>query len=81
MEWVLEWNDGIGKRTLVKIDIEMPQLREGEHLDEARVFIVESLAEGGEIVLGELPVFPLRRFPVIGRHLRRFRPLEVVASA
>ena len=78
---LVEWNDRMRKRTLVKVDVEMSQLREGEHLDQARVFIVESLAEGGEVMFGELPVFPLRRFPVIGRHIRRFRPLKAVASA
>jgi hypothetical protein len=38
----------------------MAQLREGEHLNEAGVFIIESLTEGGEVMFGELPVFPLR---------------------
>jgi hypothetical protein len=47
----------------------MAQLRQGEHLDEARVFIVEALAEAREVVFGELPVLPLRRLPVVGRHL------------
>jgi hypothetical protein len=69
------------ERTLVEVDVEVPQLREGEHLDEARVFIVEALPEGGEVMFGELPVLPLRRFPVIGRHLRRFCPLKAVANA
>ncbi len=46
----------------------MAQLGQREHLDEPRVFLVEAMAQEGELVLGELPVLPLRRFPVVGRH-------------
>ena len=59
----------------------MAQLRQVEHLDEPRVFIVESLAQSREVVLGELPVLALRRFPVIGRHRGRLRPSRAAAGA
>lgn len=59
---------GGGTLTLVEIDVEMAQWWEGEHLDQVWVFVVESLAHRGEFVLGELPMFPLCRFPVVGRH-------------
>ena len=57
-----------GGHTLVEVDVEVAQLGQREHLDEARVFLVEAMAQEGELVLGELPVLPLRRFPVVGRH-------------
>lgn len=58
----------------------MAQLGKREHLDEGRVFIVESLPEGRELVFGELPVLPLRRFPVIGRHLAASCPSRAAAN-
>jgi hypothetical protein len=46
--------------TLVEVDVQMAEGRQGKHLDQGRVLIVESLADGGEVVLGELPVLALR---------------------
>jgi hypothetical protein len=58
----------------------MAQLRQGKHLDEPRVLIVESLAQRHEVVLCELPVLALRRFPVVGRHRGCLRPSRAVAD-
>ena len=59
----------------------MAQLGQREHLDEPRVFLVEAMAQEGELVLGELPVLPLRRFPVVGRHrIEESRGLPVWAG-
>lgn len=46
----------------------MAQLGEGENLDEAGVVVLEPLADVGELIFGELPVFSLGRLPVVGGH-------------
>lgn len=58
--------------TLVEKDVQVPQLRQAETLNEVGVFILKLLAHRRQLLLGELPVFPLGGFPVIGSHdLRR----------
>lgn len=68
--------------TLVEEDVQVPQLRQAETLDEVRIFILKLLAHRGQLFLGELPVFPLGRLPVIGRHLpqRVGKKYELTAS-
>lgn len=55
--------------TLVKVYSHMPRLGQGEHADEVGIVIVELLAHRGQFVFGEQPMAPLRRLPVVGRHL------------
>lgn len=47
----------------------MAELGKREHVDSSRVLLVEALADGGELILGELPKLPLRGLPVVGRHV------------
>lgn len=54
--------------TLVEEDVQMAQLRQAETLHQTRIVIFELLAHRGQLLLGELPVFPLGGFPVVGRH-------------
>ena len=60
--------DGI--YTLIEVYAQMPQLRQWEHLREGWVVVLEFLAHGAELLLGELPVPTLGRLPVVGSHLR-----------
>ena len=46
----------------------MAQLGQREHLDEARVLVLEILADIGELIFGELPVLSLGRLPIVGGH-------------
>lgn len=55
--------------TLVEEDVQVSPLRQTEALHEALVLILNPLAHSGQLLLGEQPVFPLSRFPVVGRHL------------
>lgn len=54
--------------TLIEEDAQMPPLRQAEALDKTRVFILEPLPHRRQLLLGELPVFPLSRLPVVGSH-------------
>lgn len=55
-----KWQEAArGALTLVEEDVQMPPLRQAEALDETRVLILESLAHRRQLLLGELPMFPL----------------------
>lgn len=53
---------------MIEEDVQMPPLRQAEALNKTRVFILEPLAHRRQLLLGELPVFPLSRVPVVGSH-------------
>lgn len=54
--------------TLIEVNAQVPQLWQREHLGEAWILILELLAHGAELLLGELPVPTLGRLPVVGSH-------------
>ena len=73
------------RRTLVEVYVQMSEMRQGVTLDEVRVLVLQLLAHGGKLVLGELPMPPLRRFPEVGCHGLRQRwfaaPIEKMQTA
>ena len=58
-----------GGPTLIEVDIQMPELRQGKHVHQLGIFVLQFLAHVRELILSKLPVLPLGGFPVIGRHL------------
>jgi hypothetical protein len=71
LEGLIAWMGKMGRgteRTLVEVDIEMPDLGQGEHANEFGIFLLEFLASRLQLLLGELPVTSLSRFPIVGRH-------------
>ena len=62
--------------TLVEVDGHVPRLRKGKHADKVGILLLQLLAHRGELFLGEEPVPPLRRLPVVGGHGRGARSRE-----
>lgn len=54
---------------MVEEDIQVPPLGQTEALHEALVVLIFDLvAHSSQLLLGEQPVFPLGRLPIVGRH-------------
>jgi len=58
----------IARLTLVKVYRQVPGLGQGKHANEIGIVVLELLAHRRQLVLGEEPVAPLRRLPVVGGH-------------
>lgn len=58
----------IARLTLVEVYRQVPGLGQGKHANEIGIVVLELLAHRRQLVLGEEPVAPLRRLPVVGGH-------------